>query len=295
MDRLGVIVHPTRPVEDSVEVLRSWAEEHGVELVQIETGMQPVVAPPGEVTRCDLIVALGGDGTVLRALHASARTGTSVLGVAHGSLGILTAVPHGHLRECLDRIAEGDYPAEQLPALVVEADEPFERAINDIALVRRGGTQLRVDVRVEDELYARIAGDGIIVATPLGSSAYSMAAGGPLVMGGVDGIVCSPLAMHGGSVPPLVAPVDLAICLEVHPGHDGFAVQIDGSEFTTDVLRFVIRSEPGYATLVLLDGAATTGLTRLRERGLITDSPRIMDERPPEQAPAREGEDSTAR
>lgn len=286
MKRIGVIVHPTRPVEDSVGVLRSWAADHGVELVQILTGDQPSVAPPGEVEPCDLIAALGGDGTVLRALHASARTGTPVLGVAYGSLGILTAVPHVHLRECLDRIERGDYSAQQLPALMIEADEPLPRAINDVALVRRGGTQLMVEVSLDDELYARLAGDGVVVATPLGSSAYSMAAGGPLIVSAVDAFVCSPLAMHGGSVPPLVVPDDGVISLEVHPGHDGFAVQVDGFELTTQAQRFAISCEAGYASLIHLDGASTTGLTRLRERGLISDSPRVLADRTRGAAPA---------
>jgi NAD+ kinase len=287
MRRIGVVVHPTRPVGDSVDALCSWAEEHGIEVVQIPTGRQPVVATPGEVGRCDLIAALGGDGTVLRALHASARTGTPVLGVAHGSLGILTTVPHEMLRESLDRIAHGDCFEQQLPALALEGDEPLQRAINDIALVRRGGTQLIVKVCVEDELYARVAGDGVVVATPLGSSAYSMAAGGPLVVGGVNGFACSPLSTHGGFVPPLVVPDDTALSLEVHPGHDGFAVQVDGFEFTTQAKRFVITCEPGYAKLVSLDGASTGGVRRLRERGLISDSPRIVAESAREHLPAQ--------
>ena len=69
MDRLGLLVHPTRPVQDGVETLKRWTFERDLQLVQIQSGEQPVVAPAGEVTACDLIVALGGDGTILKALH----------------------------------------------------------------------------------------------------------------------------------------------------------------------------------------------------------------------------------
>ena len=97
MERVGILVHPTRPVLEAVEILQQWSLERGFELVQIPSGEQPVVAPAGEVGRCDLIVALGGDGTILKALHASARTRTPVLGVAYGSLGALTTIPTSEL------------------------------------------------------------------------------------------------------------------------------------------------------------------------------------------------------
>jgi NAD+ kinase len=279
MERVGVLVHPTRPVQDAVEVLQRWTAERGLELVQVPSGEQPPVAPPGEVSACDLITALGGDGTVLKALHASAKTRTPVLGVAYGSLGALTAVPENELRAGLDSFAAGSWLAHDLPALeLAGADGPVAWAINDLVLARRGGTQLVLDVCVENDLYAHVAGDGIVVATPLGSSAYSMAAGGALLAAGTRAFVCTPLAMHGGCAPPLVLPDDREVTLEVHPGHGGFGVEIDGFAHETEAERFVVRSEQAYATLVGL-GNADSGLPRLRERGLISDSPRVRGSR----------------
>jgi len=234
------------------------------------------VAQPGEVGACDLITALGGDGTLLKALHAAGRTRTPVLGVACGSLGVMTTVAEGELRAGLDRFAIGDWLARDLPALDVGAGEVhLSWAINDLVLARRGGTQLIVDLSVDDELYVRVAGDGIVVATPLGSSAYSMAAGGPLLAADANAFVCTPLAMHGGCAPPLVVPGDRAVTLGVHPGHGGFELEIDGSLVETEAQRFSVRSEPAYATLVGLDGSRG-GLRWLRERGLISDSPRVV-------------------
>src|SRR5579859_4799058 len=223
MERVGVLVHPTRAVQDAVEVLQGWTYDRGFRLVQIPAGEQPRVAPPGEVGACDLITALGGDGTVLKALHSAGRTGTPVLGVAYGSLGVLTTVPEGELREALDRFAAGDWVARRLPALSLGTGEGhLAWAVNDLVLARRGGTQLVVDMYVDAELYARLAGDGIVVSTPLGSSAYSMAAGGSVLAGGTNAFVCTPLAMHGGCAPPLVVADDLEVTLEIHPGHGGF-------------------------------------------------------------------------
>ncbi len=276
MERVGVVVHPTRPVRDAVEVLRRWVDERGLELVQIPSAEQPLVAPWGEVSACDLVTALGGDGTILKALHAAAKTATPVMGVAYGSLGALTSVPLGELRAGLDRFAAGNWFADRLPALVVStADGQPVRAINDLVLARRGGTQLGVDVFVDDDLYVRLAGDGIVVATQLGSSAYSMAAGGALLAAGARAFVCTPVAMHGGSGPPLVVADDREVTLQVHPGHDGFNVEIDGFELAVATDRFVVSSEQAYATLVALD-ESSRGVRRLRERGLITDSPRVV-------------------
>ena len=76
----------------------------------------------------------------------------------------------------------------------------------------------------------RLAGDGLIVATALGSSAYSMAAGGPVLAAGTPAFVCTPLAMHGGSAPPLVVPGDAVVTVDVHPGFAGFDVEVDGRQ-----------------------------------------------------------------
>jgi NAD+ kinase len=275
MERVGVLVHPTRPVGDGLEVLERWTQDRGLRLVQIPTGEQPSVAPPGEVTACDLITALGGDGTVLKALHAARKTGTPVLGVAYGSLGVFTTVQENELRSGLDRFAAGEWLARHLPALELCAGPGRSAwAINDLVLARRGSTQLLVDVRVDQELYVRLAGDGIAVATPLGSSAYSMSSGGPLLAADTGAFVCTPIAMHGGSAPPLVVPDDREVTLEIHPGHGGFYLEIDGFREDTEADRFSITSRGGYATLVVLDGSRT-GVPWLRERGLISDSPRV--------------------
>lgn len=276
MKRVGVLVHPTRPVHAALEALRKWTEDHDLQLIQIPAGQQPSVAPAGEVGACDLVAALGGDGTVLKALHAAATTHTPVMGVAQGSLGALTTVSQTELRAGLDHFASGDWLPHHLPALRVgSATGQMAWAINDLVIGRRGGTQLVLDLCVADELYARMAGDGIVIATPLGSSAYSMAAGGPLLDVGTNAFVCTPLAMHGGCAPPLVVPDERDVSLQAHPGHDGFDLMIDGFHVDSTSHRFDVTIEHQYATLVGV-GDLKSGLPGLRERGLIADSPRVL-------------------
>jgi NAD+ kinase len=276
VERVGVLVHPTRPVADAIELLERWTAERGFELVQVPSGEQPKVAPAGEVDACDLIVAVGGDGTILKALHASAGSRTPVMGVAYGSLGALTSVPTSDLRAGLERYAVGDWHGRQLPALAVHAESArVASAINDVVLARGSGTQLMLDVCVDGELYARVAGDGVVIATPLGSSAYSMAGGGSLLTAGTNAFLLTPLAMHGGCAPPLVVGESAEVALEVHPGHTGFYVDVDGFRVTSEAERYAIRREQDYATLVTFEDSVT-GLSRLRERGLISDSPRVL-------------------
>src|ERR687898_2511177 len=119
--RVAVVVHPTRPVDEALRALGRWAGRHGIDVVQLEVeGVQREVAAPGKAEPGDLVVALGGDGTVLSALRAAASD-APVLGVACGSLGALSAVSGDELLEALARFGAGDWTLRSLPALAVTA------------------------------------------------------------------------------------------------------------------------------------------------------------------------------
>ncbi len=276
--RVALIVHPTRPIAGALAALNGWAAERGVAVVQIanrgETRQR--VAEAAEVERGDLVVALGGDGTMLSALRMASPAGAPVLGVACGSLGVLSSVTPGETAGALERAWNGDWTARSVPALAITADgRPGDRALNDFVIVRGGAGHVAAAVTVDDELYARVSGDGVIVATSLGSSAYSMAAGGPLLAFGTPAFVCTPLAMHGGNAPPLVVPGDAALTVDVTPGYAGFVAEIDGFRSMPSSRRFRITLEPDAATLVGFD-PGSRGLATLRGRRLVADSPRIL-------------------
>ena len=276
--RVALVVHPTRPIAEPLETLERWAGEHGFDIVQIPTagGLDREVARRGELETGDLVVALGGDGTVLSALRAAAPHDAPVLGVACGSLGALTAVLSDELDNALERVRGGDWTAHRLPALVIHpAGALDEWAVNDFVVVRRSTGQVVVDVSVDDELYVRLAGDGLIVASPLGSSAYSMAAGGPLLASDTRALVCTPLAMHGGSAPPLVGPATANLRVEVHPSFSGFDIEIDGRTHPLKALDYRLSLQEEKVTLVSF-GELGFGMPGLRKRQLITDSPRVL-------------------
>src|SRR3954471_14829479 len=123
MERIGLVVHPSREIGKPLAALGEWAKEHGLEVVQVRArGAMRMVAPPGEVDACDLVVALGGDGTVLTALRAAMTPGTPVLGIACGSLGALSAVRAPGLVPALDAFAGGKSSRRRLHAIEAEVD-----------------------------------------------------------------------------------------------------------------------------------------------------------------------------
>jgi NAD+ kinase len=274
--RVGLVVHPRREVDSALAVARAWAATHGVALGQVPiAGQTRRVAEPVDVGSCDLVLALGGDGTALAALHAAASASRPVLGVACGSIGVLTSVPAGSLSAALDQLTAGRWSERRLPALEITGGADALFAINDFAVIRDGTGQVITEIRVDDELYARMAGDGLVAATPVGSSAYTMAAGGPILAAGVQGFVVTPLAQHGGVSPPLVVRPESRLSLSVQPGYGGSRFEVDGQEVAMETLEVTARLRQEYASLVTLAEQEPL-LTGLRRRGLVVDSPRIL-------------------
>jgi NAD+ kinase len=274
--RIGLVVHPRRQLDAPLAALRAWADGHDVALVQVPmAGVERVVAEPGEARDCDVILALGGDGTTLAALHAAARAQKPVLGVACGSLGALTATFADRIPDALDKFAAGDFERKRLPAIEV-AGHPGETfvAINDVVVVRKGASQIAVGIDVDGDRFVGFAGDGIVIATPLGSSAYTLAAGGPVVAPGTDAMVLTALAPHGGTAPPLVVARGSDVTLTIGAGYYGARVEVDGHIQELDSLTLKLSWRRDYATLVTFEGAESF-FAGLRRRGILADSPRM--------------------
>jgi NAD+ kinase len=275
--RIGLVVHPTRPLDTLLGELGAWASANGVAVGQAPVpGLERRVADPVEAAACDLLLSLGGDGTTLAALHAGAPSGRPVLGVACGSVGVLTSVPADRLPWALEQVTAGRWTPIGVPGLDVRWDGAEGAiAVNDLAVTRDGPGQVLASVTVDGVLYARIAGDGLVVATPLGSSAYTMAGGGPILAPGAEGMVVTPLAAHGGFCPPLVTGIGSHLTLAVEPGYGGVRHEVDGRRAAVAGRVLTIGWRPDHATLVKL-AEAEPRLTGLRRRGLELDSPRVL-------------------
>jgi alpha-beta hydrolase superfamily lysophospholipase/NAD kinase len=279
LERIGLMLHPTRQLEETLEDIGAWAEGHGVELVQVEAHWPTRREfPTAPAASCDVVLALGGDGTTLAALHTGAQASRPVMGVARGSLGVLTSVPASRVCEALDHVEAGRYRLGSLPALSIEAAKGVRlRAINDLAVLRRGPGQVITSVRADGVLYGRFAGDGAVVATRVGSSGYTMAGGGPLLGPGAEGMVLTPLASHGGNVPPLVVGKAARLELEIRVGHGAAGLELDGRPVDLLPEALEVSLEPDYASMIHLPDAEPL-LTGLRRRRLIEDAPRVRAE-----------------
>jgi NAD+ kinase len=277
--QLGLVVHPRRDIAGPLDSIAAWGSKNGVAIGQVPIlGQARRVAELVEVESCDLLVAVGGDGTTLAALHAAAPASVPVLGVACGSVGVLTSVHADQLVAALDQVAAGSWIRRSLPGLeVATVSEGVGVAINDFAVVRNGVGQVIVAITVDGELYARTAGDGVVVASQLGSSAYTMAAGGPILATGAHGMVVTPLAPHGGVAPPLVIGPDSRVGLAVEPGYGGIRCELDGQEREQGkpTAEMTVSLRRDYATLVELRDEESM-LAGLRRRELVVDSPRIL-------------------
>jgi NAD+ kinase len=202
--------------------IESWLAERGIDSVfETATAALMPASPnrriadkPALVRQVDLVVVLGGDGTLLSVADAigAAGTGIPMLGVNFGSLGFLTEVTLPELRASLDAALAGRAHIEarmMLESTIFRAGAAFSRhiALNDV-VVTKGALARMIDlsVSVGDEFVTRVKADGLIVATPTGSTAYNLAAGGPIVQPNVDALLLTPIAPHTLTNRPIVIP-----------------------------------------------------------------------------------------
>jgi NAD+ kinase len=176
--------------------------------------------------RCDLAVVVGGDGTMLGIARELARHRLPLVGINQGRLGFITDIPLGQYKEALASMAQGDYEIEDRSMLEGEVWRDGQRifeglSLNDV-VVSRGSTASMVELRVDvgDDFVANLRADGLIVATPTGSTAYALSAGGPILHPSIGGWVVVPIASHTLSNRPIVLPDAAEVRIGIVAGKD---------------------------------------------------------------------------
>jgi NAD+ kinase len=176
--------------------------------------------------RCDLAVVVGGDGTMLGIARELARHNLPLVGINQGRLGFITDIPLGQYKEALAPMIAGDYEEEQRAMLEGEVKRDGEiihhgLSMNDV-VVSRGATASMVELSVDvgDDFVANMRADGLIMATPTGSTAYALSAGGPILHPGIGGWVMVPIASHTLSNRPIVLPDDVEVRIGLVSGKD---------------------------------------------------------------------------
>ena len=187
------------------------------------------LAPAEMAQRCDLAIVVGGDGTMLGIALELSRYNLPLVGINQGRLGFITDIPIGQYKEALAPMLRGDYEEEHRSMLEGgvwrDGDKIFEGlSMNDV-VVSRGATASMVELRidVDDDFVANLRADGLIVASPTGSTAYALSAGGPILHPGIAGWVLVPIASHTLSNRPIVLPDSGEILITIVAGRDASA------------------------------------------------------------------------
>jgi NAD+ kinase len=285
MHSVGMVLHPQRDSAEAVNAVLGWAADKGAtvygiddEIVRLNCAATPVAAD--DLARhCDLLVSIGGDGTMLRAMRLADGQRAPVLGVNLGKLGFLAEVDVPDLPAALSAINAQDYTVE--PRLAVDCIVAGQKstAFNDIAVVRVPGDRLAtVAIRVGGQPFVSYAADAVIVATPTGSTAYSFSAGGPIVSPSVEALLITPAAPHSAYNRGVVLSVADGVTLEVLPGSGQLAIEVDGrvSGYSGPGDTLDITARPGAAQVVRL--GKTTFYQRARRKLRIADSAEIARE-----------------
>jgi NAD+ kinase len=282
MHSVGIVLHPQRDSAEAVTAVLDWAKQRSIEVLGLDSEISRLRCAATAVTpdelgqRSDLIVSLGGDGTMLRAMRLADRQRAPVLGVNLGKLGFLAEIDVPDLPDALSAVDSHEYLIE--PRLAVDAvlGDQVMTAFNDIAVVRQPGqSSAHVAVRVDDQTFVSYAADAVVVATPTGSTAYSFSAGGPIVGPSVEALLVTPAAPHSAYNRGLVLSVNDTLSLEILPGSEQLAMEVDGqvAVYVAAGDRIDLQPRPAAARVVRL--GKTTFYERARRKLRLTDSAEI--------------------
>jgi NAD+ kinase len=237
----AIISRPSRSeVAATVPKLLAWLQAHGYQvIVDPETakhsnGQEEVLRSQMSSRPLDLVIVLGGDGTLLSAVRATAAADAPLLGVNLGSLGFLTDVPLSSLFSMLDSIAQGRTAIEQRSLMQCDLLRGEEilgtyKAFNDVVVNKTALARLNnYDLFVDKVFVSSYRADGMIVATPTGSTAYSLSAGGPVVMPTVNAFVITPVAPHSLTHRPLVVPDSAVVEILLRSDEEVAYLSLDG-------------------------------------------------------------------
>ena len=238
--RIGIIANVRKEkAPELITRLKSWAQDRGVEVI-LEREIAKKMDEPGGVdreeigSRIDMIVAFGGDGTLLMAARSVRKYNVPILGINLGAFGYLTVFNLNEMIEALEMIYRGNYHTEKRMMLDVLVDgggrtQEDYSVLNDV-VINRGNLSRMVDLEVivNDRYLTTYKADGLIISTPTGSTAYSLSAGGPIVFPALDSIIINPICPHTLTNRPVMLPESASIRVVLWTKGLGATATLDG-------------------------------------------------------------------
>jgi len=265
--KIGIFGSDYQPgKQNSIKVLFDFLHINGVEIwveskfynyLSRQFAFTPPIAgliEPEDHLPLDAVVSLGGDGTFLQTAAWVGRQDIPILGINTGRLGFLADISTEKMEVTLNEIFEKKYLIEQRSVLELHTNLPFRGeynyALNEVAILKRDtSSMITIRTYLNDEFLNDYLADGLLVATPTGSTAYSMSVNGPIIIPQANNFVLSPVAPHSLNVRPLVIPEDYKIRLKVESRNQNFLISLDGrsevfpsgSEFRIQKADFTIK------------------------------------------------------
>ncbi|MCX6382517.1 MAG: NAD(+)/NADH kinase [Armatimonadetes bacterium] len=238
-NRVGIVLHPSRAEAVALaQEVESWLNQHGIEAAYDKVTAERLNLSPFDCTvngaeAVDFIVTLGGDGTILTAARMAAPYGIPILGVHKGKFGFIAEIEPARVEEALDKTLKGEASIQErlmVQAEIVRDGEVICRrfGLNEV-MVKSGMSHLMaLSTSLGGTPFARFPSDGIVIATPTGSTAYALSAGGPLVMPTVEALLMVPICPHTLNARPMLLPKDETIEIEIESEGNDMFFAVDG-------------------------------------------------------------------
>lgn len=274
--RLGIVGHVEyEGLEEILEFLAREAGTLGFTLAY-EAELAPLApkgARLGHPSQVNAVISLGGDGTLIRAARFLGGADVPIFGVNLGKLGFLTTCQADEFPEAFRRFMRNEHRVQSRMVLVARTFTPSGemgmqiRALNDVTIHKGGYARvLRMRVSADAEPIARLAADGIVVATPTGSTAYSLSAGGPIVVPTFDSLIVTPVAAHTLALRPVILPPEITVRIELDDEPDEVLLTADGQVGIAIPPRHALTVSRSPHPVKLVRFPDVTFFTRLRSK-----------------------------
>lgn len=234
--KAGIILKPDSPeIKEDFFKIKKCFEKHNIEFILEKNSALMIDEEQSDdletiCKKVDILISIGGDGTLLSVVRRSFSYDIPVLGIHMGTLGFLTDIVFDELPEFLDDMMLGNYRIDNRMLVECKVNDKTYFAFNDIVISRKTvSSMLKVKAKINEESFNSYHGDGVIISTPTGSTAYNLSVGGPIVYPLTEAFIITPVAPHSLSQRPLVMPAEIEIEFKIKD-KQGAVILIDGQD-----------------------------------------------------------------